>query len=173
MANINDILRAIPVKNRLTDQSVTIIHDSQPVTWGPGETRHLPNQNYAEWFRAKSLYQLDSRTYKHKYKLCIMGAGHDESDLTIDDLPPIEDSIIDWQNRAYADPKTGKTFRRVAVPTNGIPVMEPRADRADMELAAKQTEHAALVDAAVEKLAEFTPEQVAEGLHELTLPVHV
>lgn len=169
MANIKDIIRTVAIKNRIADAPVTIIFDSEPVTWAPGEVRHLP-EAYADWFRMKSVYQLDNVTYQHKYRLVILGRNQDESDLYVSGLPPKSDGIIDWSNRRYVDPKTGKEFRRIEVPTNGVPVMEPRRDAADLELAAKQEAHKAIVEAGVEKLASYSEEEIARGLKELTLP---
>ncbi len=166
MANIKDIICTVPVKNRVVDAPVTIVFDSEPVTWEPGAIRHLP-EYCADWFHGKSLYRLDNITYKHQYKLAVMGKGQDESDITAADLPSREDGIIDWQNRRYTDPKTGKEFRRVAVSTQGVPVMEPRRDAADIELAAKQEAHAALVEAGVEKLASYSEAEIAAGIEEL------
>lgn len=160
MGNIKDIIRTVPVKNRIVDAPVTIRFDSENVTWGPGETRHLP-ETYAEWFRSKSLYQLDSMTYQHKYKLVILGKGYDESELLAEELPGKADGIIDWQNRSHG------AHKRELVPVNGVPVRVPRADAADLELAAKQAEHAAKVDAAAERIAQFSEQEVAAGLAEL------
>jgi len=161
MGTIKDIIRTVAVKNRIVDADVTIRFDSENVTWGPGETRHLP-EAYAEWFRSKSLYQLDSVTYQHKYKLVILGRGQDESEMLAEELPGKADGIIDWQNRPH-----GVSHKRALVQVNGIPVQVPRADGADLELAAKQAEHAAKVDAAAERIATFSEEQVAAGLREL------
>lgn len=160
MGNIKDIIRTVAVKNRIVDADVTIRFDSENVTWGPGETRHLP-EAYAEWFRSKSLYQLDSVTYQHKYKLVILGKGQDESELLAEELPGKADGIVDWQNRP-----SGK-YKREVVSVNGIPVATPRHDKADLELAEKQAEHAAKVDAAAEKISQFSEEEVAQGLRSL------
>lgn len=165
--DIRSIIKTVPVKNRVVDGQVRITFDSQEVVWEPGEVKHLP-EAYADWFQGKSLYQLDNVFYKHKYRLAVLGKGQDESDLSVAQLPNRADSIIDWNNRRYIDQKTQKEYRRVEVPVNGVPVMEPRVDRADLEVQEKMSALEGKKEAAVEKLASFSEAEVAAGLAELS-----
>lgn len=157
-------LRGVPVKNRIIDAEVSIIFNSETWVWKPGETVYLP-RDIADWMRNHSLYMLDNNTYQHKYKLCIVGEHQDESDLIFADLPLKTDSIIDWKTRQYVGPN-GQTFKRVIVPVNGVAV-PPVIDKSDVQREALRVDHAALVDAGVEKLASYSESEVAAGLAEL------
>jgi hypothetical protein len=172
---ISQIVDSVPVKNRIVDGSFTQMFDGELVTWTPGEVKHLP-RSYAEWFVHKSCFKFDIAGGKHGYRLCIVGVGADESDLTAAEVAAQKELIDREKLGPTMFTPDGKPLTPTTVPLSGL-AGQIRAEEmkiVDAERAAKDELRAERFDAAVEKLAaaaeKLSPAEIDAAAAEIARP---
>lgn len=80
--SIQEVADTVPVKNRYTDASVSIVHDRQELTWKPQEIKYLPKV-YAQFFINKSTRKRDLKGKAKVQTLVIPNTGKPEDALSI------------------------------------------------------------------------------------------
>lgn len=143
--NVKDLMDTVKLKNRVVDAPVTIIHNCEEYTFGPGEVRQMPRK-LAQWLLRKGWYRWIAantaigRKAQILNKLVILGEGKDETDLYVDDTDALTLVPV-----TKIDPQTGKPLRMVA-----INPADTGADSAEMALMERDRQVSAQIREAVQ-----------------------
>lgn len=157
--DINSLMDNVSVKNRIVDGIVNIVFDGKQVRWEAGQTRQMPRK-LADWFQAKSLYQFNPGDVnegipsKSLYKLVILDAGQDESEITKAEVANVKE-LLDTENMPetwVVDPATGKRMRRVFI--------DPRSTGARDKYIARERQVTAKIS---KKIIEAGAAEIAEA----------
>jgi hypothetical protein len=154
--SISEIANSVPVKNRYTDAEVTIIHDREPLTWAPQETKYLPKA-YAQFFLNKSTRKRDLKGKAKVQVLVIVGGGKDESDLSIEQFKGPQQLI----DKPWFD-KDGTPLKEKYVDVNATGVEQVACTVDNKEAQAREGKASAAREKVAEKVADDAMQAISE-----------
>jgi len=164
---IAEIADEAHIKNRFTQEKVSIVFDGVPQEWAPGQTRSFP-RCYADFFIRHSVLKRTQKGQAKVHALVILGIGKDESDL---DAAP----FLETHELIERDPNTptmfddeGHPLRAVIIPVTGVAGVAQAENavknREDSENDTKAKEGRAETTEAVADVLTSAPDEVIEQL---------
>lgn len=155
---VKDLMDTVRIKNRVTDGTVTILHNKEAYDFAPGEVKQMPRK-LAQWMLRKGWYKWIAgntalgRKAQILNKLVILETGKDESDLTAGDTEALTLVPI-----TKIDPSTGKPLRMIAINPS-----DTGADTAEMALMERDRQTNQKIRTAV---AEDTADKIIKSAQE-------
>lgn len=164
----------VQIKNRIKDGYFRKVHNAHEEVWAPGETKTMLRV-LAEWFRDRSWLKInpgdvhEGTPAKNEYRLCILGEGQDEFDITLDYVKGVKE-LLDVDNMPQltrVDPKTGEPMKRVYIDPRSTGAMGKSDAQRQLDDRVRSEVTKAMVSDGAEKIAEVVAQMPQEEFEQV------